>query len=289
MLVLSSRWSRDVSAAAFLCLMVFARQLSADMGLEAYSNSKLESLCPPQAPLVPVQVKWVIDGDTVVLADGRHLRIIGVNTPEMNWGKHSSDASLQPYAREATQFLDNWVSSNRSLYISIGNENRDQYGRTLAHLYGGDGAVKYSAAAQLIRQGYGYSLAIPPNLRQSSCLRQVEALARSQGLGLWKDSPYQKVAPNNVLKSGFQLVTGRIINVSKAKKSWWLEFDGPLVLHISTKNTRYFDASALYSLKGKTIVARGWVIDRGERYDNHPKGYRRWMMHISHPIAIEPR
>lgn len=287
MLVLSSRWSRDVSAAAFLCLIVFAQQLSADMGLEGYSNSKLESLCPPQTPLMPVQVKRVIDGDTVVLLDGRHLRIIGVNTPEMNRGKQNFEIAPQPYAREATQFLDNWVSSNRWLYISIGNENRDRYGRTLAHLYGGDGAVKYSAAAQLIRQGYGYSLAIPPNLRQSSCLRQVEALARSQRLALWENSPYQKVVPNNALKPGFQLVTGRIINVSEEKKSWWLEFDGPLVLRISTKNARYFDVGALHSLKGKTIVARGWVIDRGAKYDNHPKGYRRWMIHISHPIAIE--
>ena len=88
--------------------------------------------------------------------------------------------------------------------------------------------------------------------------------------------------------TGFQLVSGRIIKISKTKKGWWLEFDGPLVLRISTKNVRYFDTGVLYSLKGKTIVARGWVIDRGEKYDNHPKSYRRWMMHISHPVAIEP-
>ena len=29
------------------------------------------------------QVRWVDDGDTIVLQDGRHVRYIGINAPEI--------------------------------------------------------------------------------------------------------------------------------------------------------------------------------------------------------------
>jgi hypothetical protein len=29
-------------------------------------------------------VKWINDGDTIVLADGRHVRYIGINAPEID-------------------------------------------------------------------------------------------------------------------------------------------------------------------------------------------------------------
>ncbi|MBV1914611.1 MAG: thermonuclease family protein [Pseudomonadales bacterium] len=287
MLIKNSRWNRDVSTAVFLCLTFVALCLLANAAIASSGQSEFEPLCPAQQSLKSVQVERVIDGDTVVLGDGRHLRIIGVNTPEMNWRKYNSDGVPQPYAREATHFLESWVGSASQTYISLGNEKTDRYGRALAHLYGGKESNITSAAAQLIRRGYGYSLAIPPNLNQASCLKKVEALARSEQLGLWHNFSLQVIEPNKRLKAGFQLLGGRVTKVSKTKNSWWLELDGPLVLRISRKNIGYFDTQMLYGVKGKSISVRGWVIDRGEKYDHHPKGYKRWMMHIFHPLSID--
>lgn len=296
MLILGSRWN-GISAAAFLCLIVFARYA----GAGAPFGTEIKWLCPAPQPLTPVQVHKVIDGDTVVLANGQHLRIIGINTPEMNFGKRRLNEGPQPYAKEARRFLNRWIENSTQIYISTGREQRDRYGRTLVHLYGelqsgardGISGVQYNIAAQLIRRGLGVYIAIPPNLGQSACLKRVESQARVEQLGLWRN--FTALHPENgkPLKTGFQLVSGRIAKVSRVKNGWWLEFNGPLVLKISAKNAGYFGtqklqgAQKLQSLVDESVRVRGWVIDRGSEYENHPKGYKRWMMNLAHPLSIE--
>lgn len=290
MLILGSRWN-GISAAAFLCLIIFTQYANADARFDVGA----EWLCPAQQSLTPVQIRKVIDGDTVVLANGQHLRIIGINTPEMNFGKRRQSEGPQPYAKEARLYLNRWIENSKQVYVSVGKEQKDRYGRTLAHLYSSlhrdprlDGSgVRYNIAAQLIRRGLGFYIAIPPNLGQSACLKQVESQARAERLGLWQSFTAQHPENGKSLKTGFQLVSGRIVKVSKAANSWWLEFNGQLVLRISSKNTGYFGTQKLRALVGHSVSVRGWVIDRGSKYENHPKGYKRWMMNLAHPLSIE--
>ncbi|OGI46662.1 MAG: hypothetical protein A2151_05910 [Candidatus Muproteobacteria bacterium RBG_16_65_34] len=47
----------------------------------------------PAAFAVPALVAQVIDGDTIVLTEGRHVRLIGVNTPEFWAGRNSESAA----------------------------------------------------------------------------------------------------------------------------------------------------------------------------------------------------
>jgi len=241
--------------------------------------------------LVAVQVKRVIDGDTVVLSDDQHVRLIGINTAEMNYGK----GAPQPYAADAKQALQRLVNGSKQLYLSYGNEKKDHYGRALAHLYGdhsidsaADGSLDNPTnfAALLLGGGLGFFIAIPPNLTHLSCFQQLESQARVNRLGLWQGFSEQPVIQGESLKTGFQLVTGKIVNVTHDRAAWWLAFDGPLVLRVSVKHMRYFDEKTLLALSGKTIIARGWIIDRGIKYKNHPKGYRRWMMNVSHPLSV---
>jgi hypothetical protein len=46
------------------------------------------------------QVGWVIDGDTIVLADGRKVRYIGINAPEIE----HDDQKAEPFGNEAKSF-----------------------------------------------------------------------------------------------------------------------------------------------------------------------------------------
>jgi micrococcal nuclease len=41
-------------------------------------------------------VKWVADGDTIILRDGRHVRYIGIDTPEV---AHKDRHRSQPMGR----------------------------------------------------------------------------------------------------------------------------------------------------------------------------------------------
>lgn len=249
--------------------------------------------------LIPVQLKKVIDGDTVILADGRHLRIIGVNTPEMNAGKNANSHGPQPYAHRAKQYLKDIVKGSSQVYMSPGEERKDRYNRTLAHLYvqpiEAQSTHLYSVAAQIIRRGLGFYIVFPPNLKQVGCFKRVESLARAQRLGVWKD--FSAIPADNQnglaraltssLTSGFALVTGKVAKVTKTKNAWWVELVGELVLKVSKHNTQYFDEGELHNLIGKHVTVRGWVVDRGRHFDNHPKGYKRWMMNIKHPLSID--
>jgi hypothetical protein len=50
------------------------------------------------------RVKWVIDGDTIVLDDGRHVRYIGINAPEIAHDAHFIGSKQKP--RKAEPFGD---------------------------------------------------------------------------------------------------------------------------------------------------------------------------------------
>jgi endonuclease YncB( thermonuclease family) len=45
-------------------------------------------------------VRWVDDGDTIVLADGRRVRYIGINAPEIA----HRDQKAEPYGNTAKKF-----------------------------------------------------------------------------------------------------------------------------------------------------------------------------------------
>ncbi|MGD2038075.1 MAG: hypothetical protein PVH28_09340, partial [Desulfobacterales bacterium] len=46
------------------------------------------------------RVKWVIDGDTVVLVDGQKVRYIGINAPELAHEDHKAE----PYGNASKRF-----------------------------------------------------------------------------------------------------------------------------------------------------------------------------------------
>ncbi len=57
--------------------------------------------CLPDRIDETARVEWVYDGDTIRLADGRKLRLIGIDTPELG----RKDTPAQPYSRKASNKL----------------------------------------------------------------------------------------------------------------------------------------------------------------------------------------
>ncbi|MBW2014138.1 MAG: thermonuclease family protein [Deltaproteobacteria bacterium] len=79
-------------------------------------------------------VKWVNDGDTIVLADGRHVRYIGINSPEID--HENNKAELFGY--EAKKYNKTLVLS-KMVRLEFDKETHDRYGRTLAYVFLGNG------------------------------------------------------------------------------------------------------------------------------------------------------
>ena len=76
------------------------------------------------------EVKSVPDGDTIILKSGRIIRYIGVDTPEMNYGK-GKPQRFAVYSRQ----LNKKITKGQRLKIVPGKHKKDRFGRYLGYVY----------------------------------------------------------------------------------------------------------------------------------------------------------
>jgi endonuclease YncB( thermonuclease family) len=206
-------------------------------------------------------VERALDGDSLLLRDGRQVRLIGINTPE--FGKDG--APHQPLAREAQQRLAQLTEGKR-VRLEPGREARDRHGRTLAHVHVGETNVEEI----LLREGLAWLVAIPPNVVHVARLRAAETDARRAGRGVWAERRYDPVAAERLGTSdaGFRFVTGQVRAVRNGKRAYYLELAPRVVLIIPHDHWKdYFAreqayARGPYALAGRRLVARGWLSER---------------------------
>lgn len=126
-----------------------------------------------------VQVRWVDDGDTVVLADGRRVRYIGIDAPELA----HADRPAQPFAVAARRFNERLVRSRR-LRLEFDREKTDRYGRHLAYLFDETGAF---INRMLLSEGLAWVLYRRPNDRYHDLLLKSQQAAMDARQGLWRN------------------------------------------------------------------------------------------------------
>ncbi|UQS12825.1 thermonuclease family protein [Pseudomonas sp. HS6] len=240
--------------------------------------SSAQALCPAPSGLPQVTVQRVVDGDTLRLSDGRSVRMIGLNTPEL--GKQGR--SDEPFAVAARKRLEALVAeSDGRVGLQLGAESKDHYGRILAHVFSAKGE---NLEAQMLADGLGFQVAVAPNVDLVDCQQAAERRARQAGIGLWKQSPVLKA--EQIQRSGFAVVSGRVSKVQRNRGGIWIELQDKLVLRVASNLLDHFDGSSLQALKGKRIEARGWVVDRSRRGGLKP-GQARWLLPLTDPSMLQ--
>ncbi len=237
-----------------------------------------QALCSSGQALRQVAVGRVVDGDTLHLADGRRVRLIGLNAPEL---AHDGRRA-EPFARAAKDRLQALVDRNGGrVGLRPGAQARDHYGRLLAHAFDARGD---NLEAAMLADGVGFFVALAPNTALADCHLAVERQARRAGRGVWKQSPVHDAA--RIRRAGFALVRARVERVETNRGGVWLELQGPLVVQIPAAAAAAFGA-ALADLPGRTIEARGWIIDRKGRVAARQA---RWLLKLTHPsmLALAP-
>jgi len=126
-------------------------------------------------------VRWVDDGDTVVLSDGTRVRYIGINAPEIA----HEDRPGERFGSEATAFNRNLVYQ-KPVRLELDRERQDQYGRLLAYVFLKDGTF---VNGEMVKRGYAYYLFRPPNTKYDQLLLQRQRDAMAKRVGLWKGFP----------------------------------------------------------------------------------------------------
>ncbi len=221
-----------------------------------------------------VVVKKIYDGDTFTLSDGRKIRLIGVNTPELG-RQGQADEALAFAAKQAVQRAIQPATTGRDVLLYFGRERRDTYGRQLAHLFI-DGQ---SLAAMLLEQGLAWHVVVPPNTGLAACFAKAEQSARDQAKGLWHKSLSQFVTSNHIEQGGYQRVRGIVRKINFAK-AWWINFDDGFVAVIYPENQRYFDKERVSTWRGRQLEIEGWV------YSAKYRGQRQWRIKLATPYGL---
>jgi len=228
--------------------------------------------CSLQQTAEQARVDYVIDGDTVILEDDRHIRLIGINTPEIS---HDGKPS-QVGAHFARKYLISMLSPSMRVQIVYDRERHDRYNRTLAHLFLADGS---NIQARLLASGYAAPLTIPPNLLYLGCYSEKSGQAIRNKQGLWKLAEYtvrdiRELQPND---KGYMRLRAKVDHISSSRSSLWVNLSPHGALRIVRADLHYFDQTILENLAGKTIQVRGWLYKR--------KGQFR--MRIRHPVDLK--
>ena len=205
-----------------------------------------------------VQVAHVYDADTVKLRDGRKIRLIGINAPEIGRDGRPSDA-LAVAARDA---LRQWLADEPRLALRYDAETTDRYGRVLAHAYLAD---QRSVEVRLLEQGLAAAVVITPNIVNLRCYQNAEALARQRGRGIWAYPRYLGITAKALAQhgGGFYVVEALVERVGESRKAVWLNLTDKLVARIDKRDDVYFEGVLdLKALAGKKIKLRGWWASR---------------------------
>lgn len=216
------------------------------------------------------RVKTVYDGDTVVLEDGRKIRFLGINTPEVQHRDKLADAG----GDEAKRWLIDKLK-NTKVRLEVGVEKTDKYGRTLAHLFTEN---KQHINLQLVTAGLATVSIYPPELFYVSELVKAQNQAEQAKLGVWGRPEYAAIAVGNLTEAGhpgWTRLVGKVINVRKTRKSIYLEFSDAFEVRIESQWLDLFPDVNGYL--GKTIEVRGWLNKRAGHLS----------MLIRHPSAIK--
>ncbi|HEY9052155.1 MAG TPA: thermonuclease family protein [Gammaproteobacteria bacterium] len=230
------------------------------------------ALCPPDRIDETAVVRHVHDGDTLHLSDGRKVRLIGIDTPEVA----RKQAPAEPLANEARNALRQLLRQHdNKIGLKFGLERQDKYQRLLAHLYLPDGQ---SVQAHLLNQGYAVAFTTPPNDRNADCYRQAEQNAIDAKRGVWGLADYQLKTTYQLTDKdrGFRRIQGRVTKLSQSSKGVWLFLDQNIRIQIKQQDVANFNSYMLQQLEGKTIIVRGWL---------HP-GENGFYLNLRHPDAI---
>lgn len=211
-------------------------------------------------------VDKVYDGDTVILANGWRVRLLGINAPEIESHRQVGE----PGGQAARNWLKKQIKKQK-VRLEWDVERRDKYERLLAHLFTEQGTHLNLA---LVKAGLAIVNLIPPNLKYSDRLLQAQEQAEQARRGIWgmaEYGPREITTLSTGYSRGWQRYTGTPNAVRRGRSYNRLMFSDTVDVRIRRENLSLFPQ--LESYVGQLLEIRGWVSRRAGQYSilvNHP-------------------
>ena len=217
-------------------------------------------------------VEHVIDGRTVMLADGREVRLAGVEVPPQ-------DAAGMPGAAAAKSALQA-LAGGDEVALRGAEIATDRYGRIVAYAYTLRDGDELFVQGELVAAGSAW---VGNRVGSRACaiaLLNREAEARKAKYGLWADPAYQVLdtaAPAALLarRGRFVLAEGLVFSVRTSGATVYVNFarrwSEGFAVTVEKRRERIFAAAGveLSSLAGRRVRVRGFVETR-DRAESRP-------------------
>jgi micrococcal nuclease len=116
----------------------------------------------------------ISDGDSFRCTDGRRIRLIGIDSPELQ---------QRPFGPQAQRALLALLPLGATVRLETDASQRDRFSRELAYAWSGSTLIN----EVLVRDGWAVLYTVPPNVKYAERLAQAQKEARARGAGLWGD------------------------------------------------------------------------------------------------------
>lgn len=137
----------------------------------------IEGIATSSAELGTFKVTRVIDGDTIEIEGGEHVRYIGIDTPETV----DPRKPVQCFGIEASKKNKELVEG-KTVRLENDITDRDKYGRLLRYVW----VDSLFVNLELVKQGFATSYSYPPDVKFQKEFSAAEKEAREAERGLWK-------------------------------------------------------------------------------------------------------
>ncbi len=200
------------------------------------------------------KVAAVRDGRTLLLADGRELRLAGIEVGD------DSRAALQALA------------AGHAIRLGRIGPERDRYGRLVAFAFVDD--AQQSVQQAMLEQGRARVSGRVGGKACADSLLSAERAARAAGRGLWADPNFAPLSAENLTRlqaqrGRFALVEGKVLSVHESGATIYVNFGRRWTRDFSVtilkRMRRTFTAAGIEpkKLEGHRIRVRGWIEQRG--------------------------
>ena len=198
-------------------------------------------------------VASVRDGRTLLLTDGRELRLAAIE------------------ADDASRAALNALAAGRTLQLEKLGPEQDRYGRVVAIAYTDD--ARESLQQVMLAQGQARVSGRVGNRPCAELLLKAEHTARATVRGIWADPnfaplPSHDVARFRAVRGRFALVEGKVLSVRESGATIYVNFGRrwaqDFAVTILKRHRRDFAAAGIEpkELEGRRIRVRGWVEQR---------------------------
>ena len=129
------------------------------------------------------KVRSVVDGDTIVLENGLHLRYNGMNAPET--GRWTRDYS--PYSKEASDRNIGLVEGKK-IRVKLAPEPMDMHGRVVANVFvvpDDPAQPEIEVRVPMIKEGLAKAMGLGVGHAEYQRLKELQDEAKTARAGMW--------------------------------------------------------------------------------------------------------